>query len=535
VVAEVPEEQPVPPVSGEELLTSTDAELERFISVSRELLAEGRLLSEGGQLEEAHLLFQQALDLMKDSGFDFFLNPDLDRTYYEVLSEIHELEVEVQVDTLRALAELEEVSPLDQIADLDLYTIQIDPHLVAKVNRDVFETRFDIPVVINDSVLRFLNYYQTRGRKFMEEGIKRSGKYIHLFRETFLREQVPQDLIYMAHVESNFKATAYSRARAKGLWQFIRGTGRLYGLKQDWWIDERSDIVLSTEAAARHLKDLYAQFQDWHLALAAYNGGPGRVQRALDRLGPMDYWEMAKRRLLPRETRNYVPSILASIIIFRNPERYGFFVEPDEPLRFDRVLLEEQIDLQVAAEEIGVPVSVLRELNPGLRRGITPFEFKEYSLNVPEGTSELFRERMAALPPEKKLRFSYHRVRKGETLSKIAGNYAAPLQAIAQVNRIRNINRLQIGQELIIPLSGASRSYPTNSARPSLPADYVVRRGDSLSRIAIRYGVTVKDLALWNGMKSSETIYPGQRIRILASTGLAGSRDSRRSNTIGDR
>ena len=567
--------------------------IELLMEQAWDFLKKGQTLFEEGEVQEARRYFQQALDTLKHSGFEFFLNPHLESAYYDLLGEIQELELQALVNP----AEIQPLSlvspPFEEIDDLNLFAIQVDPHLKELAGQDLLHTRFDIPVVLNDDVLRLLNFYQNRGREIMEEGLKRSGMYVPLFREIFREEGVPLDLVYMAHVESHFKPNAYSRAKARGLWQFMLGTGRVYGLRQDWWIDERSDIVKSTHAAAQHLRDLYERFGDWHLAMAAYNVGSRRIDRVRRRYGKtLDYWTMVKRRMLPRETRSFVPSILAALIIFRNPERYGFWVEPDPPLQFETIDLKEQVDLRVVAEEIDVQVADLFALNPELRRGITPFHDDDYKLKVPLGKAELLKKRLAELPKDRKVQVRHHKVRRGETLGLIAQRYRTSITAIAQVNRIRNVHRLREGQDLLIPLAGgysaaaasAARSMaPTSQQLPAthkvrrgetlgliaqrysssvtaiaqvnqiqnvhrlregqdlliplagrnsaasaarsvapisqqLPATHIVRRGDSLSRIAGRYRVTIRDILLWNNLKVDQIIYPGQRIRILDKT-----------------
>jgi len=507
--------------------------IDLLIGRARGLLERGERLFGEGAVEAGRLLFQQALDTLKNSGFEFFLNPHLESTYYDLLGEIQELELQALVDP----AEIQLLSlvstPSDEITDLNFFTIQVDPHLKELVSQDLLETRFDIPVVLNDDVVRLLNFYQNRGRDIMEEGLKRAGKYVPLFREIFQKEGVPLDLVYMAHVESHFKPNAYSRAKARGSWQFMLGTAKLYGLRQDWWIDERSDLIKSTEAAARHLTDLYERFGDWNLAMAAYNVGPSRIDRIKRRYGNIDYWAMIRRRMLPRETRLFVPSILATIIIFRNPERYGFWIEPDSPLQFETVSLEEQVAVQTVAEELGVPVATLFELNPELRRGITPFAYKEYQLKVPLGTGDLLKERLAALPEERKLQFRHHKVKRGETLGLISQAYSSSIQAIAQVNQIRNIHRLREGQDLLIPLPSSASAGRRIVPGALLPDTYTVRRGDSLSRISLLYRVTVADLLLWNNLRPNELIYPGQRIRLLAPPDSVAQGSSQ--ETTGDR
>ena len=532
-VAQLPSPETLPVGPLPESMVQQEDPIDLLIGRARGLLERGERLFGEGAVEAGRLLFQQALDTLKNSGFEFFLNPHLESTYYDLLGEIQELELQALVDP----AEIQLLSlvstPSDEITDLNFFTIQVDPHLKELVSQDLLETRFDIPVVLNDDVVRLLNFYQNRGRDIMEEGLKRAGKYVPLFREIFQKEGVPLDLVYMAHVESHFKPNAYSRAKARGSWQFMLGTAKLYGLRQDWWIDERSDLIKSTEAAARHLTDLYERFGDWNLAMAAYNVGPSRIDRIKRRYGNIDYWAMIRRRMLPRETRLFVPSILATIIIFRNPERYGFWIEPDSPLQFETVSLEEQVAVQTVAEELGVPVATLFELNPELRRGITPFAYKEYQLKVPLGTGDLLKERLAALPEERKLQFRHHKVKRGETLGLISQAYSSSIQAIAQVNQIRNIHRLREGQDLLIPLPSSASAGRRIVPGALLPDTYTVRRGDSLSRISLLYRVTVADLLLWNNLRPNELIYPGQRIRLLAPPDSVAQGSSQ--ETTGDR
>jgi membrane-bound lytic murein transglycosylase D len=503
--------------------TFVQERVDLLIIQSREFVEEGKLRCREGKVEEGRKSFKLALDQLKNSGLGFYENPRLEQAYYTFLSEIQAEELRIMMAASRqAPAEVEEPTPFDEISDLNLYSIEVDPRLSELVSQDLLETRFDIPVVLNDKVVRFLNYYQNRGRRIMEEGLRRSGKYLDIFRQTFEKEGIPLDLAYVSHVESLFNPKARSRARAIGLWQFMKGTGQLYHLRQDWWVDERSDIVKSTEAAARYMKDLYEDFKDWHLVLAAYNVGPGRIESIVRRRGQMDYWTMADRKLLPRETINHVPSILAALIIFKNPERYGFDVVPDLPLKFDSVPLEFQVDLKVVAEAAGVPVEELRELNPELKYSVTPAEPNGYMLKVPEGSGEPVRAKLAALPPNQRLRFAHYRVKKGDTLGAIARRHGTSVGAIAQMNHIKQVRSLRINQDLIIPGAGwrgEGRELAVSESRPAAAAgatasQHIVRRGESLSTIAHRYGVSVEDLRSWNKLGKSGLIYPGQALRL---------------------
>ena len=498
--------------------------IEATIAQARELYEEGREQWSAGDRDLARGSFRRSLELVSSSGIPIHEDLRLEEAYEELLNEIQRLEIvaSLQPDEppFPILESLEPTdSPLDVIGAVNLFAVEVDPGLEDLVSEDLRSTVFDIPVVVKKEVLKFLDYYQGPARKSMEQSLVRSGRYLPLFQEIFKEEGLPLDLIYMAHVESLFKPQAYSRAHARGIWQFVRGTARLYDLKVGWWLDERLDYQKATRSAARYLKDLYDKFGSWYLALAAYNGGPGRVSRVLRRHGEMDYWTMARRRLLVRETRNFVPSILAAIIISRHPERYGFFVEPDEPLEFETTPLSYQVDLEVVAESIGVPLQQLMELNPELQRGVTPFETEGYLLKVPVGYGDKVTVELAKVPPEKRLRLKHHRVRQGETLSHISARYGTSIRAIAEVNRIRNIHRLKLGQDLIIPMSEWKASARAGSKKKALESGrHTVRRGDSLYRIARLYGVRLNDLFEWNDLEPGEHIHPGQQIRIVATS-----------------
>ena len=260
---------------------------------------------------------------------------------------------------------------------------------------------------------------------------------------------------------------------------------------------------------------LYDMFGDWNLVMAAYNFGPGRIQRILRKYGEMDYWTMVKRRLIPRETRNHVPATLAAIIIYNNPELYGFTDTPETLPPVEKFSVDYQVDLGVVAEAIGFSLNQLRDLNPDLQRGVTPFEPKEYTLNIPSGYGEKLEKALADIPPSKRLRLRHHRVGSGETLSLIASRYGVSIRAVADTNSIRNINRLKIGQDLIIPLT-EPKSVTAVEARKVLASSgaHTVRRGDSLYRISRIYGVKLKSLFDWNSLGPKSRIYPGQKILV---------------------
>ena len=496
---------------------TVDQRIDTLIVEARELVDNGKRLARQGRIEDARPLFQSALRKLRDSGLDFYLNPRLEQNYYIILDDIQEEEIQAILDPSQVLPpEFEEGgTPLDELSDINLYSIEVDPHLAELVGEDLLKTKFDIPVVLNDSVLRFLNFYQGRGRRIMEEGLRRSGKYLAFFRSSFQKEGLPLDLIYLPHVESLFNPRARSRAKAVGMWQFMKGTGQLYGLRQNGWIDERYDYVRSTTAAARYLKEMQAAFKDWHLTLAAYNVGPGRIEKIRQKNGPLDYWTMVERGLLPKETTNYVPSILASLIIFRNPARYGFDCVPDPSLEIDLVPINSQIDLRVVAEQAGVSTRELQELNPELRYGITPGDISGYALKVPAGRGESLHARLAELPAKERLKFGHHRVGPGDTLGAIARKFSTTVEAIVRLNSLRSSNRLSLNQELIIPSRGYKQAVPPADESPAVKAfRHVVRRGECPADIAKLYGVKIEDLLRWNSLRKGQKIYPGQHLTV---------------------
>jgi membrane-bound lytic murein transglycosylase D len=496
-----------------------------LMSDAQAVFERGRAQYEASEFEVGRVYFDEALALLRHSGFSFRDFPELEQKYHDLEQDIRRIQILARVGWDEPPLPLDEfASPLDELAALDLYTVEVDPALEHLVSEDLRRTAFDFPVVVNQEVVKLLDYYQGRGRKATEEAIQRSGRYLPMIKAIFREEGLPQDLIYMAHAESLFKPKAFSRARARGIWQFMAGTARLYDLKVNFWLDERLDVAKATRGAARHLKDLKAEFGDWYLALAAYNSGPGRVGRVIKRHGEMDYWKMTERRLLPLETRNYVPSILASIFIYRNPARYGFEVALDPPLEYEEVPVSDQVDLVVMADLIGVEHSVLADLNLELLRGVTPGT-GGHSVKVPPGKGAPLMAGLADLPPSQRLRFQNHRVQRGETLSLIARRYGVSVSALAEANSLRNIHRLSLGQELMVPVGGASTALRASAgSRPGAavrarggtrsPERHVVRPGDSLYKIARAYGLRLGDLFRWNNLRPGTLIHPGQEIRL---------------------
>ena len=366
--------------------------------------------------------------------------------------------------------------------------------------------RCDMPIDANDRVVASLHFFQTRGRKTFATWLQRAGRYRTLIGDILQREGMPSDLFYLAVIESGLNPRAYSRSRAVGLWQFMAHTGRMMGLKRTHWVDERRDPIKATVAASRYLKDLFAEFGDWRLALAAYNAGPGRVRRAIARSGTKDYWQLD----LPRETKNYVPLFMAAAVIAKDPQLFGFKHQAEEPaFTYEEVALPQDwpyVDLKAAAQLLGIERQVLHDLNPELRQDITPPRSRSpYTLRVPPGKGQFLLDQYASLPPPQKAAVHQYRVQRGDTISGIAQTFGVSTRVIAAANSLRNPNFIRPRQVLYIPV--ASMAKPASGRGGT----YTVRPKDSLSTIASQHGVRLRDLMQWNGLNTT-LIKPGQEL-----------------------
>ena len=314
-------------------------------------------------------------------------------------------------------------------------------------------------------------------------------------------EGVPQDLIYLAQAESGFHPLALSHAGARGMWQFMASRAKGYGLERDWWVDERQDPEKSTRAAAHHLKDLYSEFGDWYLAMAAYNSGPGTVQSAVKRTGYADYWQLYKRNVLPKETRNYVPIILAVTIMAKNPAQYGLDkVVAEKPLAYDVVKIDYPVDLRLVAECVDVPASALQELNPSLLRLTTPKD-REFELHLPVGTKDRYLTTITAIPPDMRVWWRYHKVAPGDTLASVASSFHVSRQAIVQANNLDGVEQLQAESELIIPVAPGKHPADEVASYSRRATSYKVRRGDTVQTVADNFGVPPAMVRRWNHLK----------------------------------
>ena len=378
---------------------------------------------------------------------------------------------------------------------------------------------FDMPMVMNGQVVSFVEYFKGQHHELFAAGLERSGKYVQQFQSIFDAAGIPKDLVFMAHVESAFKTNAYSRAKAKGIFQFISETGRRYGLRIDSWVDERSDPEKSARAAAAYLKDLHGMFGDWYLALAAYNAGEGKIQRSIAKTKTSDFWSLCSTKSLRSETKNYVPAILAATLIAKQPSKFGFEdVRLEAPASSDVVPIAGQTDLRIVARLAGVDPDVLRQLNPQLRRGMTP-PGSTTDVRVPSGMGDAVTQAYANLPAGDRLVLARHQVEKGESLGTIAQQYGVTASQIASANRLGKSASVKPGQDLVIP---AVSDAPKDSDGSRTGAvTYRVHKGDTLSNIASHYRTTPAAIASASGIGVHSNLSVGQKLVVPAKGGAA--------------
>lgn len=422
----------------------------------------------------------------------------------------------IQSEELQLLQKLKELT-----ADVPEENIEIEEN-----NNDL--ATYDIPVVVNDRVAFFMEYYQDRSRKHFEKWLARSSKYLPMIKNTLKENEMPEDLAYLALIESGFSPYAYSRAKAVGLWQFIRGTGLKYGLKINAWVDERRDPEKATLSAVNYLKDLYAMFGSWNLAVASYNAGEGRIIRAINMHNTQDFWTISQKKYLKRETKDYVPKFLAAVLIAKEPEKYGFYnIEYEEPVEYAVVTVPGGTDLHAVAKASNSGIEEIRELNPELLRMFTPPDIKEYEIKIPLSGKDIFYDNFTRLPQSEKRNFITHEVKKGQTISTIARSYKVTSDSIIYLNGLNGRKKIRVGQEIVIPVLANSNSKKTGikpvAAKTELKRlakkeiSYIVKKGDTITSIAREFGTTINAIKQWNGIDNIGKIFPGDKIRLFPS------------------
>jgi membrane-bound lytic murein transglycosylase D len=479
--------------------------LKTLIEQVEKSYSDGQADYKRGDLAAARADFDHAVDLMLTSGIDIKATPELQDEFDRVVDQINGLEMEA-LRQGNGFTPKTEATPAEAAEEV---TFNVDPNIIAKANADLATTKSDLPLVVNDYVAAYINFFANtqKGHNTLLHAFQRAGRYRGMIERVMSEEGVPHDLIYLAVAESGFQPRAVNaRSRAGGMWQFMpRGN---YGLTRNSYVDERFDPEKSTRAYARYMKYIYSQLGDWYLSMAGYDWGTGNVQRAVQKTGYADFWELYKRNNLPGETKNYVPEILAAIIIANHPTQYGFDdITLDPPVLTDTVTINYSADLRLVSDIVGAPVDELIALNPSLLRPVTPPD-TEFDLHLPAGTAAVFQEKIAAIPESKRNSWRYHKVTPDDTLASVARTYRVPVAELASVNDLNGTAKLDGVEALIVPVAP--------SAAPSAhTVYYTTRRGDTLVSVADRFGISLTQLRRWNKLPASGIkIEAGRRLHV---------------------
>jgi membrane-bound lytic murein transglycosylase D len=525
---------PATPAPVDPVVSLIAASQEHFVTGERELKL--------GHLERARVEFDRAVDLLLESPYgartDVRMREHFDRLIDRINA--HEVTALAQGDGFSETRS--EPASIDEILAIATFP---KPDTKASteeaVKADLAATEHDVPIPQNAKVLAAVELLSGRLRDYVQESLIRGAKYLPMIQNVFRAEGLPLDLAYIPVIESGFKTNALSKASAKGPWQFMKPTAKDHGLKTDWYIDERSDPEKATVAAAKYLKTLHRMFNgDWHLVLAAYNGGLGRLQRAMRSSGRDDFWSLStSSRYLPRETREYVPLILAAIIVAKNPTQYGFQYTPMDALGYDKVAVPRAVDLRRVAEWTGTTIDEIQALNPELRRWTTPVKYPDYEVKVPAGTAEKLTARLSSTPTSDLGALNWYTVRRGDTLAAVARKLRVARVDLAEANHLSTRSAIRPGQELIIPRAPAtllaaraerpapaavaSRAIggpaavasPSRASEPTAVTTYRVKRGDTLFSIAQLFDTTVAKLRSLNRLRGSH-LSVGDRLTVRA-------------------
>jgi membrane-bound lytic murein transglycosylase D len=525
----------------------SEGRITQIIARAEDHFRKGKLNLEDNKRNQAREEFDRAVDSILESGFDVRASQRLQTYYLELVERIYREEVPLQQQSAPITTQLVaqntqtqdtqktpppsqvgfrdqkfEPSPLDELSKLVL----TDDEKVVKegdiVALEQAQKNVNFSFTLNPLIQQFINYYQGRNRSTMENGLRRSGQYMKLARKIFIEEGVPVDITWLGQVESAWKPKAVSWAAASGLWQFIPSTGRMYGLRQTAYIDERNSYEQATRASARHLKDLAKRYNgNWELAMAAYNTGAGNIDRAISRAGTANFWMIYP--YIAQETRNYVPNILAVILIAKNPEKYGFKgIKPDAPMSYDVVQVPSATSLQLVADATDSNVDYIRSLNPELKRDTTP-RGDLYNVRIPAGRAKQFASLIQRIPPERRETARLISVAPGEDWQGVANRTGIN---VAQLQSWNSGVELKGSTKLVAPSSGVKltkwvRSTPATTAQAAAPAglDKVrARKGDTIASIAAARNLDPNDVARLNGISVDTELRAGQEVKIPSGT-----------------
>jgi membrane-bound lytic murein transglycosylase D len=451
---------------------------------------------QAGNTDAAKEDFDQAFNALLESNLEIRSDDRLEKEFDRIVDGVNHLNLSDAATETEA--QTSEPAPIDETNGI---TPAASADIKAKAQAEIKSTHSDLPLMMTDQVAGYITYFSNHGRGTFERAYARSGRYHDMMVRILREEGVPQDLIYLAQAESGFQPTAVSRAGARGIWQFMGSRAKGYGLQRSPWVDDRQDPEKSTRAAARHLRDLYGQFGDWYLAMAAYNSGPGTVQAAVKRTGYADFWELYRRNVLPKETRNYVPIILAVTLMTKNLSHYGFDdVSMDRPAAFDTVKINYPVDLRLVADCVDATSQQLQQLNPSLLRLSTPKD-GAFELHLPAGSKQQYETAMASIPAGMRLWWRYPAVHSGDTLASLARRYRVTEKSIVEANQLQS-GGLEGNAKVVIPLAPSQHASADNGTYARRITRYKVRRGDTVQTVAENFGIPVQMLRRWNGLRS---------------------------------
>ena len=502
-------QQPAPPpapVTAQKPEPKPDPVADIIAQAEKEYRA-GRDNYKARHVEAAKQNFDRAFNLLLGSTLDIYSDERVQQELDRILEGVNSEDMQALQEGDGVTEQKAEPAPIDEANGV---TFPVDPKIKAQAEVEVQATRSDLPLMLTDPVAGYINYFSTRGRGTLEHALIRGGRYQDMIQKILRQEGVPQELIYLAQAESGFHPLAVSRVGARGMWQFMGSRARGYGLQRSWWVDERQDPEKATHAAARHLKDLYNQFGDWYLAMAAYNSGPGTVQQAVRRTGYADFWELYRRNVLPKETRNYVPIIVAVTIMAKNPAQYGLDqLETEKPIAYDTVKIDYPVDLRLVAECVDAPAATLQELNPSLLRWTTP-KNQEFELRLPAGTKASYLSAIQAIPQDMRVWWRYQKIAPGDTLTSIAREYHSTPHAIAQANDLEIQADLEPESRLVIPIAPGKHPPSEQATYARRITRYKVHKGDTVQSVADNFGVPPVMVRRWNHLKGESV--QGRRV-----------------------
>jgi len=531
----------------------SDARISQVIAKAEDHFRKGKLNLEDNKREQARDEFDKAVDTILESGFDVRASQKLQTFYLELVERIYREEVPLQVPTAplnnaapNVVAQNTQEQKTPPVAQIGFRDQRFEPSPLDELSKLVLtedETRVsgedlaaleqskqnvNFAFTLNPLIQGYINYYQGRGRSTMENGLRRSGQYMKLARKIFSEEGVPLDVTWLGQVESAWKPKALSWASASGLWQFVPGTGRTYQLRQTAYIDERNSFEQATRASARYLRDLSKRYNgNWELAMAAYNTGAGNVDRAIAKAGTANFWMIYP--YIAQETRNYVPNILAVILIAKNPEKYGFKgIKPDAPMSYDVVQVPTATSLQLVADATDAGLETIRSLNPELKRDVTP-RGDTYNVRIPAGRANQFASVLKRIAPDKRESARVISIAPGEELQNVASRIGL---SVAQLQAMNGGVDLKSTTKLVVPNSGVKltrwvreKSAADTSATPAATlTKYRARKGDTIAKIAASRNLDPNDLARLNGITADTELRAGQEVKLPGSAPVPSRR-----------